>query len=168
MIRHCVICGTAFNAPPSSKKITCSPTCSAKRKAESHTGVSNAWSESAKLNQSRRLKSQGYSPNARNGLAAAMARPDSQRGQQHRAAKVWLLIDPGGQRHRVVNLMDWARAHAHWFDVPANDADRERIARNIRSGFGQIVQSRLGHRKNNIYTYKGWSLGDWPQDKKGG
>ena len=165
MIKHCVICGASFYAPPSSKKITCSPACSATRKAQSHTGVSNTWNKAARLEQSKRLQAQGYGPNARKGLAAAMDRPDSQRGPQHRAAKVWLLIDPEGKQHRVVNLLNWARVHAHWFDTPADDADRERIARNIRSGFGQIVQSRLGHRKTKIDTYKGWSLGDWPQDK---
>lgn len=165
MIKHCVICGAAFPSPPSSKKITCSPVCSAKRKTESHTGIHNTWTETSKRNQSKRLKAEGYSPNARKGLAVAMARPDSQRGEQHREAKVWLLIDPEGQRHRVVNLRNWARTHAHWFDTPTDDADRERIARNVRSGFGQILRSMKNQRKDPIYTYKGWRLGDWPHDK---
>jgi len=36
MIKHCVICGAAFEAQPTSKKITCSKACSTVRKAQSH------------------------------------------------------------------------------------------------------------------------------------
>ena len=124
------------------------------------------WNDEAKQEQSKRIKAKGFSDSLRKAHAAAMARPDSQRGEQHREAKVWLLIDPEGHSHHVINLMQWAREHAEWFDVPANDTDRERIARNIRSGFGQIVQSRLGHRKDGVYTYKNWTLGDWPREKE--
>lgn len=165
MIKQCVVCGAPFSAPPSSKKITCSKACSTRRKCLSHTGVSNTWSDNARARHSRHCKAEGLTDNARKCLAAAMSMPESQRGEQHRAAKVWILIDPSGQYYRVVNLQDWARQHAHWFDVPADDTDRERIARNIRSGFGQILRSRLGQRKDPVYTYKGWGLGDWPREK---
>lgn len=94
-----------------------------------------------------------------------MALPDSQRGPQHRDAKQWVLIAPDGIAYRIINLMDWAREHADWFDIVQDDADRERIARNIRSGFGQIVRSMKQLRKHPVYTYKGWRLGDWPREK---
>lgn len=165
MIRQCVVCGCTFTAAPSSKKITCSAECSAIRKAQTHIGKRNIWSSEARAALSAQRKRDGLSDNARKGLNAAMAMPESQRGERHRAAKIWILIDPSGQRYRVVNLLDWARRHAHWFDVPADEADRERIARNVRSGFGQIVQSRLGHKRHPCYTYKGWTLGDWPREK---
>lgn len=165
MIRQCVVCGRAFTAAPSAKKITCSAECSAIRKSQSHIGKRNVWSPEARAQLSERRKAEGLTDNARKGLTVAMARPDSQRGPQHREAKIWVLIDPDGHRHEVTNLLHWSRAHAQLFDIPADDADRERIARNIRSGFGQIVQSRLGHRKDPIYTYKGWGLGDWPRKK---
>lgn len=165
MIKQCVICGCVFTAAPSSKRITCSAECSAIRKSQSHKGKRNTWSPEARAQLARRRKAEGYTPNARAGLTAAMARPDSQRGPQHREAKIWVLIDPDGQRHEVINLLHWARINADLFDVPADAADRERIANNIRSGFGQIVQSRLGHKKHPCYTYKGWTLDDWPRDK---
>lgn len=165
MIKHCVICGAAFAAPPSSKKVTCSPACSAARRSASHISVRNAWSDSARRQLSERRRAEGYTPNARAGLTAAMARPDSQRGPLHRSAKRWILIAPDGARHEVVNLLDWARRHAELFDVVQDAADRERVARNIRSGFGQIVQSRLGHRKHPVETYKGWTLADSPREK---
>lgn len=166
MIKYCVICGDPFAAPPSSKKITCSPACSAVRKAASHTGKRNTWSPEARAQLSRRRKADGYSPSARVGLAAAMARPDSQRGPEHRDAKIWVLIDPDGNRHEVVNLLHWAREHAHLFDTPVDDADRERIARNISTGFGGIIQSLECRKKHPCFTYKGWTLGDWPRDKQ--
>ena len=166
MIKHCVICGAAFQAPPSSKRITCSAACSAKRKAQSHLGKSNHWSDDARKRLSTTRKAEGYSDNAKAGLAAAMALPDSQRGPQHRDAKQWVLIAPDDTVYHIINLMDWAREHADWFDVVQDDADRERIANNIRSGFGQIVRSMKQLRKHPIYTYKGWRLGDWPREKE--
>ena len=167
MIKHCVICGAAFEAPPSSKKITCSKACSTVRKAQSHTGKRNEWSEASRVRLSERRRSEGYSPNAQAGLAAAMALPEGQRGEQHRSAKRWTLIAPDGTRYEVVNLLDWARRHAEWFDVVADDADRDRIAGNVLSGFGGIVQSMMGRKKRPCYTYKGWRLVDWPKDRKG-
>ena len=165
MIKYCVICGAPFQAPPSSKKITCSAACSTKRKTLSHMGKSNQWSEESQQNLSKIRKAQGYSDNAKAGLSAAMALPDSQRGEQHREAKIWVLIAPDDTVYHVINLLDWSRKHAHWFDAVQDDADRERIARNIRSGFGQIVRSMKRLRKHPIYTYKGWRLGDWPREK---
>ena len=165
MIKHCVVCGAPFDAPPSSKKITCSKACSSERKSRTHTDIHNAWSADARARQSIRLHSLGATDSTRRGLEAAMTRPDSQRGPNHREAKRWVLIAPDGERFEIVNLMDWARRHAHWFDTVQDDADRERIAGNVRSGFGGIVQSMLGHKKRPCYTYKGWRIGDWPRDK---
>lgn len=165
MIKHCVICGAEFSAPPSSKKITCSPECSKRRKAISHTGVRNIWNDDSRAALSETRKAQGFSDSARKGLEAAMALPDSQRGEGHRDAKRWVLISPDDTRYEVVNLTDWARRHAEWFDVVQDELDRERIALNIRSGFGGIVQAMLGRKKHPCYTYKDWRLGDWPRDK---
>lgn len=166
MIKHCVVCGAPFDAPPSSKKITCSKECSSERKKQSHIDVHNTWSADARARRSKQFSGMGYTEIARRGLEAAMARPDSQRGPGHREAKRWILIAPDGERYEVVNLKDWARHHAHWFDDVTDEADRERIADNIRSGFAGIVQSMLGHKKHPCFTYKGWRLGDWPRAKR--
>lgn len=165
MLKTCVICGAQFTAPPSSKKITCSRACSTARKRMSHTNVSNTWNGQSRAALSARMKDLGYTPAARHALEAAMALPESQRGPLHRDAKIWTLIDPDGNRHHVVNLLNWAREHAEIFDAVADDADRERVANNIRSGFGGIAQSMMGRRKNPCFSYKGWRLGDWPRDK---
>ena len=165
MVKKCVICGRQFAAPPSSKKVTCSRDCSTIRKVESHTGTSNTWSDESRKRLSAARKSEGYTPSLARAFVAAMARPDSQRGPQNRNAKRWVLIDPSGRRHEFTNLLDWARRHAELFDTVESDADRERVARNIRSGFGGIVLSMSGRRKTPCSTYKGWRLGDWPRDK---
>lgn len=165
MIKHCVICGAPFDAPPSSKKITCSAACSTKRKAQSHIGKSYQWSDDARKKLSQTRKAQGYNDNAKAGLSAAMSLPESQRGPQHRDAKIWVLIAPDDTVYHVINLRDWSRKHAHWFDTVQDDADRERIANNIRSGFCGIVQSMIGRKKHPCFTYKGWRLGDWPKEK---
>jgi len=128
-------------------------------------GKSNQWSEEAHRRLSNARKAQGYSDSAKAGLAAAMALPDGQRGPQHRDAKLWVLISPDGQEHYVINLKDWARKHAEWFDFVQDDTDRDRVAHNIRTGIGQIVRSMKQQRKHPVYTYKGWQLGDWPREK---
>lgn len=131
---------------------------------ETHMDVHNAWSPDARTRQSRRLKKMGQTESARRGLEAAMAKPDSQRGPNHRESKRWVLIAPDGKRFEIINLMDWARRHAHWFDDVQNEADRQCVANNIRSGFGGIVQSMIGRKKHPCFTYKGWRLGDWPRN----
>ena len=166
MIKLCVICGAPFQAPPSSKKITCSAACSSKRKAQSHKGVHNAWSEESRARLSKKRKAEGYSDAAKHALSAAMALPEGQRGEQNRAAKYWVLIDPDGNVYHVTNLLDWARKNAHRFDNITPETDLNRVAHNIRSGFGGIVQSMLGRKKHPCTTYKGWRLGDWPRDKQ--
>ena len=165
MIKHCIICGAEFSAPPSSKKITCSPECSGKRKTLSHNGNHNTWSIKARAIHSERMKAKGLTDSAKKALSAAYSRPDSKRGPQHRNAKVWVLIDPDGAHHTVVNLLDWARQHAHLFDVVDTAEDRERVSRNIRSGFEHISQTILGHREHPVYSYKGWGLASNPKSK---
>ena len=165
MIKHCIICGAPFAAPPSSKKITCSPACSRERKRRSHTAVHNQWNAPARLRKSRDMRALGYTETARRGLAAAMALPGSQRGETHRSAKRWRLIAPDGTQYDVTNLTHWARQHAEWFDAIASESDRDRVARNIRSGFAAIALTLSGRRKHPIHTYKGWRLGDYPRGK---
>jgi len=112
------------------------------------------------------MKARGFSESAKLGLSAALSLPEGQRGPQHRDAKVWTIIDPEGRAHTVINLTDWARQNAHLFDTILTDADRERVAHNIRSGFGQIALSMNGKRERPVYSYKGWALVGLPRSKK--
>lgn len=84
-------------------------------------------------------------------------------------AKIWHLKDPNGNSVTVVNLMDWARAHAEdYFGMQPTDEN----AHNIASGFRNIKRSMEGKlrrkdgRPYTVATYKGWTLLAW-EDKKG-
>ena len=112
------------------------------------------------------MREKGFTEQAQQALKAAMMLPESQRGQQHRSAKVWVLIDPDGEEHTIVNLLDWSRKNAHLFDVVITDADRERVATNIRTGFEHISRSIQGLREHPVYRYKGWGLAKPPEDKQ--
>lgn len=164
MVKHCVVCGAAFNAPPSSKKITCSSECSKARKALTHTDKHNAWSLCARQRLSETRKA--CCPTLDRARQAALALPESQRGPQNRGAKIWTLIDPDGHELEVVNLLHWARINAGLFDIVNDAADRERVAHNISTGFQQIIRSMCGKRpKSPIYTYKGWGIKSLPESK---
>lgn len=162
MLKKCVICGAEFVAPPSAKKVTCSPSCRSERARRTHIGKSNVWSEEAR----ERAKERDHQ-NLANGTAAAMLLPEGQRGEQNREAKIWTLKSPTGEIIEVVNLLNWARIHALDFEPYTTDIDA--TANRIRCGFAAIVSSLTGakSRKNReVGSYKGWQLVSLPREKK--
>ena len=166
MIKHCVICGASFSAPPSSKKITCSPACRSKRAAKSARCARRKWSAEAKARRAEdpKIKAQ-MSGIQLIGSAAAMSKPDSRRGVEHRASKVWTLIDPAGNKIVVTNLLDWARKNYTLFDPGCDDA--EAAANRVAKGFRAIASSMRGvhSRERAVNHYKGWSLSELPTEK---
>lgn len=100
------------------------------------------------------------------GTAAAMALPEGQRGPQNRTSKIWELIDPNGNHIIVTNILDWGRNNYTMFEP--DDADPEKAATRIRSGFAAIACSMRGvkSRKRPVSTYKGWGLASLPQNKE--
>ena len=165
MIRRCVVCGAEFDTPPSNNKITCSSDCSRIRKVQTHKGKSNRWAEDKHESARQAAARTG---NLKYGAAAAHKRPDSQRGPNHRDAKVWYLRDPEGNEVIAVNLLDWARQHTSDFGMEPTDHNATVIA----SGFRQIKLSMEGKRHRNgkpspVSTYKGWTLAAWADKNKG-
>lgn len=159
MIRRCIICGAEFSTPPSNNRRTCSPACSSQWRSKQHMGVSNRWSEGVKAAARAAAAKTG---NLKNGTAAAMNLPESQRGPQNRGAMVWHLRDPEGRPVIATNLLDWARRHAKDFGMDSTDA----AARRIASGFRQIKLSAEGKRFRRgrlspVSSYKGWTLVAW-------
>lgn len=165
MEKRCVICGAAFQAPPSSKKVTCSPVCRSKRAALSARN-GHKWSAEAKARRSSDpvLKERMAVLQAV-GTAAALDLPEGQRGPQHRASKVWILVDPSGSKIEVTNLLDWARDHYYLFEP---DGDPDAAAHRIAAGFGAIASSMRGviSRRRAVYRYKGWSLDKAPSERE--
>lgn len=160
MIKHCVICGAEFSAPPSDVRRTCSRDCSSKYRSARRKGKPHPWSDSAKA--SARLAA-AKTGNLKNGTAAAMRLPEGQRGEQNREAKLWCLVSPDGELETVINLLHWARTHAEdYFGFEPTDENARRIASGIR----QIKRSAEGNiwRKGkpvSISSYKGWQLVGW-------
>lgn len=127
------------------------------------------WSQEAKDKRSSDpdVKSQMASIQAV-GTAAALSIPEGQRGPQNRESKIWTLIDPGGNKIVVTNLLDWARKNYTLFEQPCDDVDA--AANRVAKGFMAIASSLRGvkSRKRPVYHYKDWGLDGFPVDKDNG
>lgn len=100
-------------------------------------------------------------------VAAHMAQPENQRGEENRFAKCWVLVDGSGNYHYVINLLHWARENYALFEPYA--ADPEKAAKRIASGIMTIASSMRGvpcRKARPSMTYKGWRLADLPRPKK--
>ena len=167
MEKRCVICGTVFLAPPSSKKVTCSTECRSKRASLAARRCGRKWNEESK-------KKRAADPSVieqitsiqRLGSDAAIAIPEGQRGPQNRGSKVWELIDPDCNHIAITNLLDWARNNYTLFEPPVDDVDA--AASRVARGFMAIASSMRGvkSRARSVYHYKGWGLARLPE--KGG
>ena len=167
MDKICVICGAPFKAPPSSKKVTCSPECRSKRAAMAAAGCHRRWSPEAKARRAAdREVLEHMASIQRMGTDAAMKIPEGKRGPQNRESKVWELIDPEGNHIVVTNLLDWARSNYTLFEPPCDDADA--AAARVSQGFREISAWMRGVRsvKRTVSTYKGWSLAAVPHKKE--
>lgn len=164
MDKKCVICGAIFQAPPSSKKVTCSPECRSKRAAlAAKASTGRKWSPEKKskrasdpdvLKQIESIQSIG--------TAAALKLPEGQKGTQNRAGKLWVLVDPNGRRHVAINLLQWSRDNYNLFEP--NSTNPETSAARISKGFMAIASSMRGvaSRDRPVYHYKEWSLDRLP------
>lgn len=162
MDKKCVICGAVFQAPPSSKKVTCSKACRSKRAAEA-AKRGHKWGYAAKRRRANdpavKLQICKIQPI---GHAAASAIPEGQRGPQNRESKTWELISPDGTHITVTNLLDWSRNNYTLFEPPCDDADAAAI--RVSTGFRAIATSMRGakSRKRPVSSYKGWGLARLP------
>lgn len=166
MERKCVICGAVFHCYPSDNKVTCSPACRSKRAAQSaaRTKKGTRWTDEQRerLKTDEKRREQMASIQAV-GVAAALSKPEGQKGISNRAGLLWILIDPCGRKHAAINLMDWSRENYEIFFPQATDVDH--AAETIHAGFMAIaasmrgVPSRLGQ---PVESYKEWRLDRLP------
>lgn len=166
MTKYCVICGAPFSVPPSSKKVTCSPECRSKRAAISSSNTNRKWSAEAKARRAADVRIIAQLSSIQDiATAAALERPDGMRGPEHRASKIWTLIDPSGNKIIVTNLLDWARKNYDLFEPQCDDVDA--AAARISKGFQAIASSMRGvkSRERPARHYKGWSLDGLPYNK---
>lgn len=146
MIKKCTVCGAEFNAPPSSKKITCTNSCSISRKKESHFGKSNIWSKSAK----GKLSERGRTENLKKGTPAAKLSPVSGPFETNQEAKFWIVIDPQGIEYEVVNLALFCRVNS-WRFLPNTH-------QQAYSGLREVNKWMSGKSKRTVSQWKGWTL----------
>lgn len=163
MIKRCVICGAEFSAPPSDKKVTCSPACRSERARRSAIRCNQLAQAHTPEAEAKSARSEGRKRNAYAQLVKAQSAPGSQRGKHHRESKVWFLLDPFGGKHITVNLQDWARANYTLFEPHGTSPDE--ASERIRAGFGAIASSVRGSRsrRHQVSTYKGWALFRLPE-----
>lgn len=166
MTKTCIICGAAFQSPPSSKKVTCSPACrSARAAAAARRG--HKWSSDARAARASDPAVQAQMTQIQHAaVAAAMEIPEGQRGPQHRSSKIWHLISPDGQSVTVANLLHWAREHYDLFEPDSRDIDASAV--RIAKGIQAIATSQRGakSRQRPVTSYKGWRLAALPEEKE--
>lgn len=148
MSRHtklCIVCGRAFECPPSAKTITCSPECRRARARAVRHG--NPWPEAAKA----KLGARGQTPNLKLGTPAAQLSPIAGPYPANQEAKIWWVrsLDTGA-RYRVRNLRDWCRDHPELF---APDSWH-----HAYRGLLAVQHWLTGGRTRQVSRWKGWTL----------
>ena len=160
-----MICGAVFQAPPSDKKVTCSPACRSRRAAlAAKASAGRTWSTEKKARRANDPDVIAKLASIQQiGSQAALALPEGQRGPQNRESKVWELIDPDGNHITVTNLLDWARNNYTQFEPPCDDVDAS--ARRVSNGIMTIATSMRGARSRQrpVSSYKGWGLARLPE-----
>lgn len=163
----CAICGKPFYASPSEvNQQCCSKKCGAALRLKNGHVNNAAWSEEAKARRATDPEIQAHIQTLQSiGASAALKLPAGQKGPQNREALVWRLIDPDGNTHKAVNLLDWARKNYLLFfddDIPEDVA-----AKRIAAGFRAIATSIRGTRLKSrpASSYKGWQLAGLPTPK---
>lgn len=160
MIKRCVICGKEFKSPPSDKVVTCSPKCRSERARNAILKRGGA----DILHTPEVYKKIKENPNTKEhmkklqiiGKNAAMQLPGNQKGVQNRTGKLWILIDPAGNKHAAINLQQFIRDNAESFGINPDD---EKSIHNISSGFRVIQKTMLGNNKGRpVYHCREWGL----------
>lgn len=146
-IKRCVVCGAEFAASPTSKKITCSPECSATRKRETHLGKANTWTDESR----QALSARGETPNLKLGTPAAQLSPISGPFETNQEAKIWFIrYLPTGEEFEVRNLNKWARDNA---ESLAPDPWQNAVA-----GLRRVNASLRGKTRTPVSRWKDWTL----------
>jgi hypothetical protein len=163
----CAICGKPFYASPSDvNQQCCSKKCSAALRVKNGHINNAAWSDEAKARRAADPEIQARMQTLQSiGTSAALELPAGQKGPQNREALVWQLIDPDGNTHKAVNLLDWARKnHLLFFD---EDVPEDVAAKRIAAGFRAVATSIRGtrSRSRSASSYKGWMLAGLPTPK---
>lgn len=146
-VRACVVCGASFDAPPSSKKIACSPACASEQKRRSHVGKPHPWSDAAK----ERLAAKGQTANLQLGTSAARQSPIAGPFETNQEAKRWWLVDlTTERRYELRNLRKFCRDNSHLFAPDPWE--------NAYAGLRQVQAWLMGKKTRTVSRWKNWTL----------
>lgn len=158
MIKRCVICGKEFQSPPSDKVVTCSPECRSERARRALIARGNIFRTPEilkKIKESPKKKAHAREIQPL-GKKAAMELPGGQKGIQNRTSKLWILIDPTGNKHAAINLLQFIRDNAESFGIKSDD---KKSIRSIASGFQAILRTISGKNSGRpVYHCREWGL----------
>ena len=141
----CAICGKPFYASPSEvNQQCCSKKCGAALRLKNGHINNAAWSDEAKARRTADPEIQAHMQTLQSvGVSAALKLPGGQKSPQNREALVWRLIDPDGNTHKAVNLLDWARQnHLLFFETTSQ--------RTLPQKGSQQDLGRLPHRSGGL------------------
>ena len=158
MIKRCVICGKKFQSPPSDKVVTCSPECRSERARRALIARGNIFRTPEILKKIKENpKKKAHAREIQDlGKKAAMELPGGQKGIQNRTSKLWILIDPTGNKHAAINLLQFIRDNAESFGIKSDD---EKSIHNISSGFRVISRTLSGRNSGRpVYHCREWGL----------
>lgn len=158
MIKKCVICGREFKSPPSDKAVTCSPECRSERARRALIARGNIFSAPEILKKIKESpKKKAHAREIQDlGKKAAMELPGGQKGIQNRTSKLWILIDPTGNKHAAINLLQFIRDNAESFGIKSDD---KKSIHNISSGFRVISRTLSGTNSGRpVYHCREWGL----------
>lgn len=158
MIKKCVICGREFKSPPSDKVVTCSSECRSERARRALIARGNIFSKPEILKKIKENpKKKAHAREIQDlGKKAAMELPGGQKGIQNRTSKLWILIDPTGNKHAAINITQFIRENADSFGIEPDD---EKSVHNICSGFQAIARTLAGKNSGRpVYHCREWGL----------
>lgn len=148
----CVICGTEFPCPPSSKKVTCSKAC--QREYARKRQLGKQFTEETREKMSATAKQRDMTDLQVMGREAAKISPKSGRYETNTKAIDWHLISPEGKHYYFHSLNFWLREHCRQFFNCEPDSHQ---FKNVASGLTGAKRAMLG-KDYPCCTYKGWQV----------
>ena len=136
-LKICPVCGNQFADSPSNTTVCCSPKCSKMHRIDLH-------------------KSGAYNDSISRMLSEKDKFWSCHTGANHINAKHWILLSPDGKIYECQNLQNFIRGNPDLFDGTLKQA---------YDGIIKIKASMQGKRKNPCFTWKGWKLIDWNDQK---
>ena len=158
--KNCIVCGKAFECPPSNKTVTCSKEC--RKEYAKLRNVGKILPDDVKKKMSEKAKGRDLSSLQPIAVEAAKHSPNSGRFETNVNAIDWHLISPEGNHYYFHSLSLWLRENC--LELFGCEPD-SRAYTNARAGLSNAKRAMLG-KEYPCCTYKGWRVIPTDDDKK--